>query len=54
MGFFAILMSPERRGWHDRIAGTTVLYDEEAKLAPWSQLRQKPRAEPPSPPAEAS
>jgi uncharacterized RDD family membrane protein YckC len=54
MGFFAILMSPERRGWHDRIAGTTVLYDEEAKLAPWSQLKQKARAEPPSPPAEGS
>jgi uncharacterized RDD family membrane protein YckC len=52
LGFFAILMSPERRGWHDRIAGTTVLYDEEAKLAPWSQLRQKPRAAPPTPPAE--
>jgi uncharacterized RDD family membrane protein YckC len=54
MGFFAILMSPERRGWHDRIAGTTVLYDEEAKLAPWSQLKQKARAEPPSPPAASS
>jgi uncharacterized RDD family membrane protein YckC len=54
MGFFAILMSPERRGWHDRIAGTTVLYDEEAKLAPWSQLKQKARAEPPSPPAPGS
>jgi uncharacterized RDD family membrane protein YckC len=52
MGFFAILLSPERRGWHDRIAGTTVLYDEEVKLAPWSQLKQKPQAEPPSPPAE--
>ena len=51
MGFFAILLSPERRGWHDRIAGTTVLYDEEAKLAPWSQLKQR-RAEPPSAPAE--
>lgn len=51
MGFFAILLSPERRGWHDRIAGTTVLYDEEVKLAPWSQLKQKPQAEPPSPPA---
>jgi uncharacterized RDD family membrane protein YckC len=41
MGFFAILLSPQRRGWHDRIAGTTVVYDEEAKLAPWSQLKQK-------------
>jgi uncharacterized RDD family membrane protein YckC len=49
LGFFAILMSPERRGWHDRIAGTTVLYDEEAERAPWSQLKErKPEAEPPS------
>jgi uncharacterized RDD family membrane protein YckC len=54
LGFFAILLSPKRRGWHDRIAGTTVLYDEEAKLAPWSQLKQQPRAAPPSPPAERS
>jgi uncharacterized RDD family membrane protein YckC len=41
LGFFAILMSPERRGWHDRIAGTVVVYDEEAKLAPWSQLQRE-------------
>jgi len=54
MGFFAILLSPERRGWHDRIAGTTVLYDEQAKLAPWSQLKQKPQAAPPLPPAGRS
>jgi uncharacterized RDD family membrane protein YckC len=38
LGFLAILLSPERRGWHDRIAGTTVVYDEEAARAPWSQL----------------
>jgi uncharacterized RDD family membrane protein YckC len=38
LGFLAILLSPERRGWHDRFAGTTVLYDEEVKYAPWSQL----------------
>jgi uncharacterized RDD family membrane protein YckC len=38
LGFFAILLSPQRRGWHDRIAGTTVVYDEEAGLAPWSRL----------------
>ncbi|MGH2805214.1 MAG: RDD family protein, partial [Thermoleophilaceae bacterium] len=25
LGFLAILLSPERRGWHDRIAGTTVV-----------------------------
>jgi uncharacterized RDD family membrane protein YckC len=54
LGFFAILLSPQRRGWHDRVAGTTVVYDEEAKLAPWSQLKQEPHAQPPSPPAEPS
>jgi uncharacterized RDD family membrane protein YckC len=42
LGFFAILLHPQRRGWHDRIAGTMVLYDEEAKLAPWSQLERRP------------
>ena len=38
LGFFAILLSPERRGWHDRIAGTTVVYDERDLAAPWSTL----------------
>jgi len=38
LGFLAILMSPTRRGWHDRIAGTTVVYDEQVKTAPWSTL----------------
>jgi uncharacterized RDD family membrane protein YckC len=51
LGFFAILLSPQRRGWHDRIADTTVLYDEEVKEAPWSQLKRKARAEEPSPPS---
>jgi uncharacterized RDD family membrane protein YckC len=50
LGFFAILLSPERRGWHDRIAGTTVLYDEQAERAPWSQLGRRPEAEPPASP----
>ena len=36
LGFFAILLSPTRRGWHDRIAGTTVVYDEPDLAAPWS------------------
>lgn len=48
LGFFAILLSPERRGWHDQFAGTTVLYDEEtAGGAPWSQLAPRPEAAPP-------
>jgi uncharacterized RDD family membrane protein YckC len=38
LGFFAILLSPQRRGWHDRLAGTVVVYDESAALAPWSAL----------------
>jgi uncharacterized RDD family membrane protein YckC len=40
LGFLAILLSAERRGWHDRIAGTTVVYDEEVSLAPWSTLQR--------------
>ena len=40
LGFLAILLSPERRGWHDRIAGTTVVYDERAALAPWSTVNR--------------
>ena len=42
LGFLAILLSPERRAWHDRIAGTTVVYDEEPARAPWSVLEPKP------------
>lgn len=36
LGFLAIVLSPTRRGWHDRLAGTTVVYDDEARAAPWS------------------
>jgi uncharacterized RDD family membrane protein YckC len=43
LGFFAILLSPQRRGWHDRFAGTTVVYDEEAARAPWSQMERPSR-----------
>ena len=38
LGFLAILVSPERRGWHDKIAGTMVVYDEQDLTAPWSDL----------------
>jgi uncharacterized RDD family membrane protein YckC len=40
LGFFAILVSPQRRGWHDRLAGTVVVYDQSAILAPWSRLER--------------
>ena len=50
LGFLAILLSPERRGWHDRIAGTMVVYDEQDLTAPWSELSRARRGGP-SPPA---
>jgi uncharacterized RDD family membrane protein YckC len=37
LGFLAILVSPARRGWHDRIAGTKVVYDRARRTAPHSQ-----------------
>jgi uncharacterized RDD family membrane protein YckC len=40
LGFFAILASPTRRGWHDRFAGTEVVYDHESTVAPWSTLER--------------
>jgi uncharacterized RDD family membrane protein YckC len=36
LGFLAILRDPRRRAWHDRIAGTEVVYDVEARSAPHS------------------
>jgi uncharacterized RDD family membrane protein YckC len=38
LGVLAILVSPTRRGWHDRIAGTKVVYDQTKDEAPWSRL----------------
>jgi uncharacterized RDD family membrane protein YckC len=38
LGYLAIILSPERRGWHDHFAGTTVVYDDRSVTAPWSQL----------------
>jgi uncharacterized RDD family membrane protein YckC len=37
VGFLWILISPTRRGWHDQIAGTTVVYDTVAEGAPWTR-----------------
>jgi uncharacterized RDD family membrane protein YckC len=43
MGFWAIVVSPHRRGWHDRLSGTTVVYDAPgAHAAPWSTLAPGP------------
>lgn len=35
LGFFAILVNDRRRGWHDSIANTDVLYDPDER-APWA------------------
>ncbi len=37
LGFLAILLSPTRRGWHDHLAGTKVVYDRSRSSAPHSQ-----------------
>jgi uncharacterized RDD family membrane protein YckC len=37
LGFLAILLSPTRRGWHDHIAGTRVVYERARRTAPHSQ-----------------
>lgn len=37
LGFLAILVSPTRRGWHDRLAQTKVVYDRSGLEAPHSQ-----------------
>jgi uncharacterized RDD family membrane protein YckC len=38
-GFLGVIFSEDRRGWHDRIAGTDVLYvPTTPKPAPWSAL----------------
>ena len=36
LGYLNILVSPRRRGWHDVVAGTTVVYDHRDATAPWS------------------
>ena len=39
LGVLAILVSPTRQGWHDRIAGTKVVYDTRKQEAPWATLK---------------
>lgn len=34
LGYLAILRDPRRRGWHDRMSGTEVIYDMVARAAP--------------------
>ncbi len=39
LGEFAILRNPSRRAWHDRLAGTEVIYDPVARVAPHAGSR---------------
>lgn len=41
LGFLSILLSPTRQGWHDRIAGTKVVYDTTRDVAPWATIEPK-------------
>jgi uncharacterized RDD family membrane protein YckC len=36
LGYFAIVRDPRRRGWHDRMVGTEVIYDRAARQAPYA------------------
>jgi uncharacterized RDD family membrane protein YckC len=42
LGFLAILRNRSRRAWHDRLAGTEVIYDRAARVAPHSRRDQAP------------
>jgi uncharacterized RDD family membrane protein YckC len=45
-GVFAMLFDRKRRAWHDRIAGTLVVYDR-TPAAPRVRVRLSPAADPP-------
>jgi uncharacterized RDD family membrane protein YckC len=34
LGYFAMVRDPHRRAWHDRMTGTSVIYDEVKRRAP--------------------
>jgi uncharacterized RDD family membrane protein YckC len=38
LGYFAILRDPQRRAWHDRLTGTSVIYDMAARRAPHTRM----------------
>ena len=50
-GILWILISTTRRGWHDHLAGTTVIYDTRREVAPWAVMDRRLGARLPSPPA---
>src|ERR671922_254584 len=50
VGLLWVLISPTRRGWHDHLAGTTVVYDTRTEVAPWAVTDRRPgdRSPPPA------
>lgn len=44
-GVLAILFSTTRRGWHDYLAGTRVVYERRNEVAPWSRVGGEQRAD---------
>lgn len=56
LGYLAILRDPQRRAWHDRWTGTSVVYDIAARSAPHARVGthtgdpQPPASVPPSSP----
>jgi uncharacterized RDD family membrane protein YckC len=38
LGFLAILRSPQRHAWHDRMTGTEIIYDRDSRRAPYSLI----------------
>jgi uncharacterized RDD family membrane protein YckC len=44
LGFLAIMRDPRRRGWHDRIAGTEVVYASHRRIAPHASGSAGPTA----------
>jgi len=44
IGVLVILLSPTRRGWHDHLAGTAVIYDDRRTVAPHSAPAPDDRA----------
>lgn len=41
LGFLGLVIGKERRGLHDVIAGTTVVYDWDARAARWRRLSRE-------------
>jgi len=46
LGFLGILFDERRRAWDDRLSGADVVYEENARAAPWSRFEAPADAAP--------